>query len=206
MSSIDARPHDRATVTNFPIRQIGVVVSDLAAAMCSWTELTGIGPFVVLRNFTMEDGYRYKGNVSKPPIVDLALAFSNGIQFELIQQLNDAPSAFLDFLAAGQDGVQHLSPQFSTPEEYDAAYAQLVARGLQISHEGTIKGTPFRFAYFATADGGCPQYEISETRHPALARAFERIELLNEQWDGTTPAVIDIMDLSEMDKILGLED
>lgn len=188
-----------------PITQIGVVVRDLEVTMRRWTELMGIGPFVVFRGLALDDDYRYRGEAAKPPVVDLALGYSGGIQFELIEQLNDAPSGFLDFLAAGQEGMQHLSPQFASAEDYDAAYAQLVSNGLEVVHQGTMKGTPFRIAYFSTPDGGFPQYEISEVRHPSMVPAFDRIELLNAQWNGTTPAVIDIFDMAEMGKVLGLE-
>ncbi len=188
-----------------PIRQIGVIVRDIDAAMRHWTELTGIGPFVVFRNVELEDDYRYSGSIAKPPVVDLALGYSGGLQFELIQQLNDAPSGYLDYLAAGQEGMQHVSPQFASPEEYDAAYAHLTGNGLKLVHEGRMKGTPFRFAYFSAPGGGFPQFEISEVRHPALMPAFERIEALNAAWDGTTPAVIEIHDMADMGRILGLE-
>jgi len=189
-----------------PIRQIGVIVRDIDAAMRYWTELTGVGPFVVFRNLALDDDYRYRGQPAKAPVVDLALGYSGPLQFELIQQLNDAPSGFLDYLAAGQEGMQHVSPQFASSEEYDAAYERLLGNGLEIVHEGRMKGSPFRIAYFASADGGFPQYEISEVRHPTMMPAFERIEKLNADWDGTTPAVIEVMELADLGKVLGLEE
>ncbi|GGJ53160.1 glyoxalase [Sphingopyxis bauzanensis] len=189
-----------------PVRQIGVIVRDIDAAMRHWSELTGIGPFVVFRNVALEDDYRYCGQLAEPPVVDLALGYSGGLQFELIQQLNDAPSGYRDYLAAGLEGLQHLSPQFASAEEYDDAYAHLIRNGLSLVHEGRMKGTPFRFAYFSTPRGGFPQFEISEVLNPALKPAFDHIEALNAAWDGTTPAVIEIHDMAEMGRILGLEE
>jgi hypothetical protein len=188
-----------------PIRQIGVIVRDIDEAMRYWTELTGIGPFVVFRNLALEDDFQYRGKLSDPPIVDLAIGYSGAIQFELIQQLNDAPSGFLDYIAAGQEGMQHVSPQFASAEEYDAAHAQLCKNGLEIIHEGRMKDTPLRIAYFGLPGGGFPQYEISEVRHPSMVPAFDRIEQLNADWDGTTPAVIDILNLADLGKVLGLD-
>lgn len=189
-----------------PIRQIGVIVRDIDAAMRHWSELTGIGPFVVFRNVALEDDYRYYGEVAEPPVVDLALGYSGGLQFELIQQLNDARSGYRDYLAAGLEGMQHLSPQFASAAEYDDAYAHLIGNGLTLVHEGRMKGTPFRFAYFAAPGGGFPQFEISEVLNPALKPAFDRIQTLNASWDGTTPAVIEIHDMADMNRILGLEE
>ncbi|MGD9812617.1 MAG: VOC family protein [Sphingobium sp.] len=188
-----------------PIRQIGVVVRDIDAAMRHWSELTGMGPFVVFRNVALEDDYRYRGELAEPPVVDLALGYSGAVQIELIQQLNDAPSAFRDFTESGLEGLQHVSPQFSSREDYDAAYHRLLENGLELVHEGRMKGTPFRFAYFSSPQGGWPQYEISEVQHPALKPAFDRIEALNAAWDGTTPAVIEIHDMAELGQMLGLE-
>lgn len=188
-----------------PIGQVGVIVRDIDLAMRRWTEAMGVGPFVVFRNVELEEDYRYRGEQAKPPVVHLALGYSGSIQFELIQQLNDAPSGYMEYLDAGQEGMQHLSPQFASPEEYDAAFAKLVENGLDLVHEGRMKGTPFRFAYFAHPEGGFPQYEISEVQHPALKPVFDRIQMLNALWDGTTPAVIEINDMAEMGKTLGLE-
>lgn len=188
-----------------PITQIGIVVRDIDAAMRHWTELTGIGPFVVFRNLALDEDYRYRGQPAKPPVVHLALGYSGPLQFELIEQVNDAPSGFLDYLADGQEGMQHVSPQFASAQDYDAAHATLTGNGLQPVHEGRMAGTPFRLAYFARPEGGWPHYEISEVRNPALMPAFERIEALNAAWDGSTPAVIEIPDMAQMAAILGLE-
>jgi len=188
-----------------PITQIGVIVRDIDAAMAYWTELMGIGPFVVFRNVELDDDYRYRGKIERPPVVHLALGYSGSIQFELIEQLNDAPSGYLEYLGAGLEGMQHLSPQFASPDDYDAAYEKLQRNGLELVHEGRLKGTPFRFAYFAHPAGGFPQYEISEVQNPALKPVFDRIEALNRDWDGSGSSVIEIFDLAEMGSALGLE-
>lgn len=200
------RPNGVGSVNRLtsPIRQIGIIVRDIDAAMRYWTELAGIGPFVVFRNLELDDDWRYRGENSKPPTVDLAIGYSGSLQFELIQQLNDAPSGFADYLAEGREGMQHVSPQFASPEEYDAAYQQLLGRGLEVVHEGRMKGAPYRIAYFALPGGGWPHIEISEVRHPDMLPAFEHIEKLNATWNGSTPAVIEVMDLAEMGSVLGL--
>jgi hypothetical protein len=202
-----AWPHGVAHLNKLPvpIRQIGIVVRDIDAAMRRWSETMGVGPFVVFRRMELEDDYRYRGQLAPPPIVDLALGYSGAIQFELIQQLNEAPSGYADFLAKGLEGMQHVSPQFASAEDYDAAYAKLLAGGLVPVHQGRMKGTPFRFAYFEHSDGGLPQYEISEVQHPSLKPVFDRIEALNAAWDGGSAAVIEIFDMAEMGHALGLE-
>ena len=85
--------------------QWGYVVRDLEAAMRHWTEVLKVGPFIAIADFGKTEA-RYKG---KPTDVKLICAFSyvGDIQIELIQQLNDAPSPYMDFLAAGREGLQH---------------------------------------------------------------------------------------------------
>ena len=58
--------------------------------------------------------FQYKGQPS-PVDISLALANSGTLQIELIQQRNDAPSLYLDFLQAGHEGLQHLGYGSSRP-------------------------------------------------------------------------------------------
>jgi len=59
---------------------------------------------------TVQPGTRptEKGKPS-PVDVSIALANSGALQIELIQQRNDAPSMYRDFLNAGHEGLQHLA-------------------------------------------------------------------------------------------------
>jgi Glyoxalase/Bleomycin resistance protein/Dioxygenase superfamily len=54
------------------------------------------------------DEFRYKGQLYDLK-VSIALANSGDVQLELIQQRNDVPSLYSDFLAAGYEGMQHWS-------------------------------------------------------------------------------------------------
>jgi len=168
------------------IRQMGFVVRDADAAMRYWAETMGVGPFVVFRNLLFED-YLYRGKPAPGPVVTIGVAQSGPLQVEIIQQHNDAPSAYLDFLAAGREGFQHVSPWFDTPEAYDAAYARLAASGLEVVHEGHSAGSDIRFAYFSAKEGGWPQFEISEALRPAIRPLSEDLQRQAAEWDGTDP-------------------
>src|SRR5215218_6395954 len=97
------------------------------AAMKSWGQL-GVGPFLVLRNFEFQN-YRYRGKPAPAPIVSLAFGQSGSLQVEIIEQHNDAPSAYTEFLATGQKGCQHVAEWFDDSAQYDKRYTDLVARG-----------------------------------------------------------------------------
>src|ERR687888_391518 len=79
--------------------QNGYVVRDIEAAMRHWIEVLGVGPWFYIEHLAVPD-FTYKGQPS-PVDVSLALANSGPLQVELIQQRNDAPSLYRDFLNAG---------------------------------------------------------------------------------------------------------
>jgi Glyoxalase/Bleomycin resistance protein/Dioxygenase superfamily len=87
-----------------PPDQLGCVVPDLKTAISEWAT-RGVGPFLTLRNVTPGE-YRYEGRSSKPKL-DLAFSQQGDLQIELIQPVNEEPSAYRDFLAAGGSGAHH---------------------------------------------------------------------------------------------------
>ncbi len=168
------------------VRQIAFVVRDLDRALQYWTETLGVGPFFVFRNVTPEN-YRYRGQPSPPPLLSIALGNSGGVQVELIQQHDDRPSAYRDFLAAGREGLQHVSSWLSRAD-YDATMARCVAAGAAVAHEGSIAGSGVRFAYFAT-DGipGGLMYEIADVMEPNVYLLMQMIADAALAWDGSDP-------------------
>jgi hypothetical protein len=93
------------------IRQIGMVVRDPRAAMLYWAEVLGVGPFFVSEDVTFE-AYRYRGRPMPSPVVTLGYAQAGDLQIEVIAQHDDTPSCYLEFLASGREGLQHLSSWF----------------------------------------------------------------------------------------------
>ena len=98
------------------LRQLGYVVRDIEAAMTYWIEVNGVGPFFYIERVPLAS-FTYRGRPSMPEM-SIALAFSGSAQVELIQQRNDAPSMYKDYLDAGQEGLQHVA---YWPDEYEAA-------------------------------------------------------------------------------------
>jgi len=99
------------------IRQIAFVVNDIDAAIAYWTKTLGIGPFYVKREIEFID-YIYRGKTCQSPTVSIALSNSGDLQIELIQQHDDKPSIYQDFLIQGREGLQHVSSWF-TRKEFD---------------------------------------------------------------------------------------
>ncbi len=89
-----------------PIRQNGYVVRDLRRAIDAWLEV-GVGPWLLLPHLA-QAGSVYRGQ-SIEPVVSIAFANSGELQLELIEQENDSPSIYREFLDAGRQGFHHLA-------------------------------------------------------------------------------------------------
>lgn len=163
-----------------PIRQNGYVVRDLRQAVRHWTQVIGVGPFFVIDDQPL-NGFRFRGEPSEARI-SVALAQSGGIQIELIQPLDDAPSAFGEFLRSGQEGLQHVA--FWT-DEFDPAMRDAARRGLTVLQEGCSgSGAPDeRFVYFEAEYHPGTMIELSETRG-AKGALFRAVAAAAEDWDG----------------------
>ena len=162
------------------ITQNGYVVRDIEAAMRHWIEILAVGPWFYVEHAPIED-FHYKGTPSAVD-VSIALANSGSVQIELIQQRNDAPSMYRDFLAAGHEGLQHMAYWTRT---FDADLQRILDAGYFIGQSGHV-GTPGRFIYFLTEAHPGTVIELSETSGPK-GRMFERIAEAARHWDGTDP-------------------
>ena len=163
------------------LRQMGYVVRDIEAAMRHWTEVLGVGPFYYIERVKM-DWFRYRGEASDAE-VSIALANTGDLQIELIQQRNDAPSTYRDFLAAGREGLQHMS---YWTRNYQADFDRFLSLGFRIGQEGQIGGPDGRFVYFDTEAHPGTVIEVSDISGSKGA-FFERIREAAANWDGSRP-------------------
>jgi len=172
------------------VRQIGYVVTDIEAAMRHWSQTLGIGPWFYAAKI-VDDEFEYKGEPS-PIERSVALANSGFIQMELVQQRNDAPSMYRDFLRAGRTGAQHFA-YWTT--NFDADLARLTGLGLTVGMRGRV-GPGGRYVYFETEFHPGTVIELSEISGPKGA-LFRKIREASENWDGSDP-VRPFPDLSKM--------
>ncbi len=102
-----------------PVIQQGYVVPDIHAAMQHWLD-RGIGPFFIEEHISPEgtaDGQTINSDLSA------AFAYSGDQQIEVIQQHNEAPTIYREYLAAHPEGgLQHLAVWV---DDIDAKLAQL---------------------------------------------------------------------------------
>ncbi len=164
-----------------PIRQNGYVVHDIESAMKHWVEVMGVGPWFYFERAPVSN-FRYRG---EPSDIDVSIALTNSgpLQIELIQQRNDAPSGYLDFLAAAGEGLQHVA---YWTEDFDAELARAKERGAVELHSGQSGGPDGRFVYYETTGHPGTVIEVSEVSG-AKGRFFQKIHEIASDWDGAEP-------------------
>ncbi len=148
--------------------------------MKHWNEVLGVGPFFYFERVPVED-FRYRGEAS-PVDLSIALANSGWLQIELIQQRNDAPSMYRDFLAAGREGLQHVA---YWTERFDDALSERLGMGFRVGQSGRI-GAAGRFVYFDVEAHPGTVLELSEVSGPK-GRFFEHTASVAADWDGAEP-------------------
>jgi hypothetical protein len=164
-----------------PIRQIGYIVTDLDQALASWVEL-GVGPWLVMRGLPMRALYR-----GEPCETRLSLALSNSgeLQVELIQQEDDTPSIFTEFLASNAPGFHQLAYWTS---DFDATMQAVQHAGWPVVWSGG-EDLGVRFAYLQPPNGPARPSEVIEiseiTDAQAASAKFIRDTAAN--WDGSDP-------------------
>ena len=163
-----------------PVRQNGYVVRDVEAAMAHWSEVAGVGPWFYVERAPIHH-FEHRG---RPCEIHLSIALANSgpLQIELIEQRNDAPSLYREFLDAGQEGLQHVA---YWTEHFDRDRARALEAGFVIGHEGRI-GDYGPFAYFDSDAHPGSVIELSDVGGPKR-RLFEHIRAACEGWDGRDP-------------------
>ena len=159
-------------------RKAGYVVRDIEVAMKHWVDVLGIGPWFYQKKTITTDFY-YKG---KPYDLDMSIAIANsgGIQIELIQQRNDTPSMYLDFLEQNGEGFHHLA---AWTTDINGEVDRLLKLGYKIGQEGVIGEN--RFVYFETEGlHSCTIFAIVDVSN-GIMEMFDQIRDAALNWDGT---------------------
>lgn len=161
--------------------QWGYVVRDIDQAMRQWTDILHVGPFLYIDDLG-ELLCRYRG-VRTDVKLSVAFAYHGGTQIELIQPRNAAPSPYVDFLAAGREGLQHLG---FWATDYDGTRAHLEANGFDPRYSVQLPGSARETVYFEPPAGFGSMIELSQST-PQKQMLFDAIAALGVDWDGDDP-------------------
>ena len=160
--------------------QVAYVVEDAEAAVRYWTEVRGVGPFFLFEHFAL-DNQTYRG---APTNVDITIAASSsgGVCVEIIQQHNDIPSVYREFLDAGSAGVHHTGYM---PRDYDAEIERYIEAGHEIAFSGEL-GAGTRVAYMDTVGAVGHFTEFFEDTED-MRKLLALTEDTARDWDGSDP-------------------
>lgn len=156
------------------VRQIGHVVHSLDDSLDRWVKL-GVGPFYRFDHLPLES-FRVGGKDMDLDL-NIALGYSGGMQFELIQQNNPEPSPYKDHLDRYGESVHHIC---TWSYDYDADMARWRAQGFKVALDGTIGGA--RFSYF---HADCSPYAYVEVADiGSWAGVMNKMRDEAAAWDG----------------------
>jgi catechol 2,3-dioxygenase-like lactoylglutathione lyase family enzyme len=161
-----------------PIRQIGYVVTDLDKALAGWVEL-GVGPWFVMRGLPQRVTYR-----GEPCEITLSLALANSgdMQIEVIQQQDETPSIFTEFLTAGREGFHQLA---YWTVDFEATMRAVGEAGWPVVWSGG-EDVGTRFAYVEPPNSPATIIEIMDLTDITTGMAnFVRDAAAS--WDGSDP-------------------
>ncbi len=165
-----------------PATQLGFVVRDIDAAMRHWLDVFGVGPFLCMeRGVSQPPATTYMRE--KPVLVELKLAFAfmGEVQIELIEQRNDAPSPYREFIDSGREGLQHLG--FWVHDHAKATQA-VEAGGYRRIYEIYVAGQELPIVYYDSPSLYGPMLEIVP---PKWRRSREAVRAATEGRSGGDP-------------------
>lgn len=162
------------------IMQVAYFVEDMDRELKHWTKTLGVGPFFLFKSFKLLDA-KYRGQPTDIDI-DLALAFSGTMCFELIVQNNDVPSVYRDVVKQRGYGFHHWAVSTRT---FDADVARHQQAGMALAFSG-VAGVGARAGYMdatATLGGMIELIEIN----PKVEEFFGMLHAAAQNWDGKDP-------------------
>jgi Glyoxalase/Bleomycin resistance protein/Dioxygenase superfamily len=159
--------------------QIAFVVADLTIALPQWAEALGMGPFIQVDPFTVDAWYL--GNPTKPTLTT-AHTFLGDTQIAVVQQLDDAPTPYRDFLRSGKTGIEHLG--FSPPDPGDAI-RYLESRGRTRIYE--VRSPDGQVVPYYEGPEGMDTHIALLARDAARDRLYDAIKQVVRHWDGSVP-------------------
>ncbi len=162
------------------IMQMAYVVADIEAAIQSWIDNLGVGPWFLLDRFTGDDPV-YRGQPAQGS-AKLAMSFAGHMNVELIQPNDDLPSVYNEHIAVKGHGFHHFG---MATDDYPADKAKYLAMGYELAFEAGVP-TGGKVGYLDT-NGALPGYiELIETSE-LMEAVFTNFWKQTIGWDRTVP-------------------
>jgi hypothetical protein len=158
------------------IKQVAYVVDDLDAAIARWVEIAHVGPFFRIDDARIDD-MRYRGAPVQAGL-SVALGNSGGVQIELIELRDGAPSIYREL----PRGVHHLA---ILARDFEAESARLERLGHPLAWSLTSPNV-CRVHYHDTVAAFGHFFELWESTE-TMRGMLEMVEAAARDWDGRDP-------------------
>lgn len=158
------------------------VVPDLTSTVDRMLS-SGLGPAFMLRRLITTGQYRAQSNTM---IKNVAFVTAGNMQYEILEQLDDTPSIYREFLDQHPSGGLHHVAFYSENFEADRECARNAGLELNIVQEFlTPDGTTFEI-YMEPANTTDPL--LVQFMYPGATEAiFAELEKISADWDGSEP-------------------
>ncbi|MDQ1330045.1 MAG: methylmalonyl-CoA/ethylmalonyl-CoA epimerase [Thermodesulfobacteriota bacterium] len=169
------------------VSQIGIVVPDIGKAVRYYSEFLNIKPWFLSKTKSNDASFRGESFSLE---LDIALAFSGGLEIELIQMLTDRECIYSDIMKKQGGGLHHIGAMV---RDFDRKLEQMKAAGIGVIQSGVIRtvgGAVTKYAYMDTVStcgiiseiiesklAGIPVYHNNFMMH--VARLTGDVDLIN---------------------------
>lgn len=162
--------------------QMAFIVESFDESIKFWTEKMNVGPFIILDDIKLSDVY-YK---DKPANIDFsgAIAYTGGMQIELIKQHCDTPCIYNEYVNNLKGPLHHVAA-LTTDIENDIRI--LESQGY-INLQGGKTEDDGKFAYLDTKEREGPMIEIAQLSDASL-RLFAMMKEASKNWDREAPVM-----------------
>jgi hypothetical protein len=164
--------------------QMGFVTTDLERSLDYWIDVVGAGPFFYAEYAPEGQVYRGQPTVTK---FRLAYGYSGDMNIEVVQQSDDAPSAYTELLQTGRPvpvgGLFH--HVMIDHDDYDAIYQRYLAAGAERCFDALAPGG-MRYCYLDARRQMDCYVELIEHAQ-AFAVALAKMREARNTWDGSRP-------------------
>jgi hypothetical protein len=143
------------------VGQIGIVVPDIGKAVTYYSNILNIKPW--FKSKIKSNDVVFRGE-SFSLELDIALAFSGGIEIELIQMMSERECVYSDIMKKEGGGLHHIGTMVAG---YDRKLAAMKETGVDVIQSGVIRtcgGAVTRYAYMDTVSTCGIISEIIESR------------------------------------------
>jgi len=157
------------------IKQVAYMVEDLEATLEHWSRFSGIGPWTIYKNVTMNGWVRGQDTTIT---MHVGLSYQDELQIEIIQPVSKTVSPYQRADGSIMVGMHHMAWMTET---FDEDVAKAKARGM--IHCFSASNAASKVAYLESPLEPGILFEFIQV-NPVIQDAFDQGVIASRNWDG----------------------